>query len=430
MREGRIVKEGRERLGDRYVLFNIIVMPVLMVFVLGGLTLAASQSGGGEEGDEGEAALVILDPGDRYASILAQTLGWKVFSSIEEALESSDIVVVIPEGFGDALESGRPAAIMVYARIDEPSLAEAFKPGDAIGFVEDVVRLVLASERGLDPAVVLNPVVVDNVYLYDGRVLSLADLGYMIGLPLLAGFVAFILGSVVAQVGAISIALERESRMVETILSMPVTRLEIALAKLASVTLIGFIAVASFEAGFVAYMYMALETAPPEAGGEALLGQIASGIVDYMSSRPGALGFLALTSVLAAVNMAILGLVVGVLFAGDIRGATTSTGLIVIIAAAPVFFEMFIPGGSAPAWLNALFHASPIYYPFMMMKAYTAGDYGTTAIYIGVEIIYLALASAIASRLMGSEAMLYGARRAPGSIIKPVMLDVWKKRGR
>ncbi|MCE4611413.1 MAG: ABC transporter permease [Desulfurococcales archaeon] len=421
MRRGILVKEVKELLRDKYILFNIIILPMLMVFVMGGIALIATQTST-EPLVEGEAlaALVLEDPDDPYALRAAEVLGWRVYNSVEEALGESRVVIVVPKGFGDMLSRGEPGRVTVYARLDTISLAQLGAAGGALSAFEEAVRAIVASERGVKPELVINPLEADNVYIYKGREIGFLDLAYMVGLPLIAGFIAFILGSVVAQVGAISIAVEREARTVEILLSMPVSRAEIAVAKLVAVTIIGLLATISFEAGFLAYAYVVLTytPAPSGPGGESLAGLLVRELVDYVAQRPFDIGILALSAFIAAANMALLGLIVGVAFVGDIRGATSSVGFLSIIVMAPVIYELFAPGAQVPLELKILFHASPIYYPFMIVKGYATGSWETLGAYMVVEALYLVLASLLAAKLMGGEAMIYGARQALRSLLR------------
>jgi len=238
----------------------------------------------------------------------------------------------------------------------------------------------------------------------------------MVGFPLVALFIALILGLTVAQVGAISVAIEREARTAEVLLSMPISKTDIVAAKLVAVILIGLISILSFIVGSALYIYVALLYAsrliPPQPESvnivEALSSAALNAITSSLIEARLAIAILLFTVALATINMALLGLIVGVLFAGDIRGATTSTGFLTVIVAVPAFFEMFIVGGQAPLWVKVLFHASPLYYPYMIMRGYAVGEPMVAAVYLAVEVLYLAAIMVLAAKLISSEAMIYG----------------------
>ncbi len=403
MRKELIIKDTKELARDKYILFNIIVMPIVLVGLLAAITLLSVEPPAEGEAVKPPAALVLEDPGDPSAIRLAEVLGWPVYDSLEEALEGYNVVVVVPSGFSENLELGIPAPVTVYVVVEEPSLAALLSQGQILAALDDAARLLTAELRGVSLEALTSPLTASTVFLYRGSEVGPSDLIFMIGFPLLAGFIAFALGAVAVQIGAISIAVEREARTLEALLAMPVSRLEIAFSKLVAATLISVVAAIVFEASFIAYVYLSARlTLEGGEGASAILYEALS----YLAERPLALAVIALVAVASTLNMALLGILVGSLFAGDIRGAVVSSSYLSLLAGIPVLYEaVAFAGGPSPALL-ALFHVSPIYYPFSVAKGYAAGDAALALLYVVVEAVYIAVAAIAAAKLLSSEAVV------------------------
>ncbi len=406
-----IWKEARELLRDRYVLVQVLVLPFAIMVGLGLLFSAALGSVEEAAGEGLQAALVLEDPGDPYASQAASLLGWPVYGSLEEALANARVAVYVPRGFSEALEAGEPGRIVVYASAGEPSLLLSTLASSALEAFASTVRLLILERHGVPPGLAGSPVEADQVFLVGGEEFSPGDLAFSAGLPLAVGFLAFLAGSAIAQVAALSVGWEREYGTLEALLAMPVSRLGLAIAKLAAAALVGVLGGLSFAAGLAFYMAVLLSAADAEGGGEGgLLGQLAAELAGRLREEPLAAVVVAAAVLAGLVNMAVAGLLLSAAFAASMRGAVIAANAVTLASMAPIVYEVAALGAEPPLAVKAAFHLSPIYYPYAIAKAYASGSPAGLAAYAALEVAYIALLAWATARLMRSEALLYGLR--------------------
>jgi sodium transport system permease protein len=167
-------------------------------------------------------------------------------SDPEGAVKSGEksVVLVVPEGFGDAFQDGRPATIRL---VQDPSRNEALSAIqraeiliDAYG--QQVGRLRLQA-RGVDPrivdAIAIERVDVSTPQSQGARMLAMAP--YLIIISLFVGGMYLAIDSTAG---------ERERGSLEPLLINPVSRAELVLGKAGAVLLFTTVALLETLAGF------------------------------------------------------------------------------------------------------------------------------------------------------------------------------------
>jgi ABC-2 type transport system permease protein len=413
------VKEVKELIRDRYVLFSVILAPLLVLPLLSGVSyLAVREAGGALEKAirelPGNVAVVLEDPGDEMAVEVAGRLGARVEASVEEAIARYPTVVVLHSNFTKNILEGKPAVVTITSRVERPySLVEVIVVTSLAQGLRDVVSIVLIERFNIDPRLIRTPVIVESKVLYKGELLGGARLTQLYVLNLALAFIIFILGVIALQVGTLSMGIERESRTLELLLILPISRVELIAGKVLGVSTISLMGFASFLVGLSITILLA-----PVLFAEGFEGIQQPQTTMHLSSI-GLIEALRTTSVTSVVAMVpsiavamisttIAGILVGVLLAGDIRGALVSGSYIALILAIPLIVEMM--GLSLPTPLQIAFITSPMYPPFKTAQMIVFGETGLATAYAIATLINVTMLLAITVLMVKSERLIYGIR--------------------
>ena len=186
--------------------------------------------------------VIVAGPEDRDAAIAAVKSG------------DTDVVVVIPERFGEQLSEGTPALVEVIAdQSDQQAERDARRARRAIyAYNQEVVSMRLVG-RGVSPGV-LQAITVDDVDVSTPSGRS----GILLGMMSYFFIFAMLMGGMYLAID--TTAGERERGSLEPLLSLPVTRDQLMLGKIAATCL--FMAMSlmlSLWSFFFALKFMPLE---------------------------------------------------------------------------------------------------------------------------------------------------------------------------
>jgi ABC-2 type transport system permease protein len=413
------VKEVKELIRDRYVLFSVILAPLLVLPLLTGVSyLAVREAGGALEKAirelPGNVAVVLEDPGDEIAVEVARRLGARVEGSFEEAIARYPVVVVLHSNFTKNILEGKPAMVTITSRVERPySLVEVTVVTSLAQGLRDVVSIVLMERFNVDPRLIRTPVIVESKVLYRGELLEGARLTQLYILNMGLAFIIFILGVIALQVGTLSMGIERESRTLELLLMLPISRVELIAGKVLGVSTISLMGFASFLVGLSITILLA-----PVLFAEGFEGIQQPQTTMHLSPIEliEALRTTSVTSVVAVVasiavamiSTTILGILVGILLAGEIRGALVSGSYVALILAIPLIVEMM--GLSLPTPLQIAFITSPMYPPFKTAQMIVFGETGLATAYAIATLINVTMLLAITVLMVKSERLIYGIR--------------------
>jgi ABC-2 type transport system permease protein len=304
--------------------------------------------------------------------------------------------------------------VTITSRVERPySLIEVTVVTSLAQGLRDVVSIVLMERFNVDPRLIRTPVIVESKVLYRGELLEGARLAQLYILNMGLAFIIFILGIIALQVGTLSIGVERESRTLELLLMLPISRIELIAGKVLGVSTISLMGFASFLIG----LSITILIAPA---------LFAEGFKDIQQPQTTmewspivlieALRTVSVTSMVvvvasiavAMISTTIAGILVGVLLAGDIRGALVSGSYVAIILAIPLIVEMM--GLSLPTPLQMAFITSPMYPPFKTAQMIVFGETGLATAYAIATLINVTMLLAITVLMVKSERLIYGIR--------------------
>ena len=319
-----------------------------------------------------------------------------------------DWIVVIPAGLAESVAAMRPVTVDVYNIVTSFSVTQAVRgfalksvlqkvneriaarrferayPGSAAGAAREAVRprefVAIRDRVALGNADMLMKVVFSQLFLIP--VILLMILIYS------------------SQMIAASIGQEKENKTLETLLTVPINRVNIVFGKMLGAGVVALIISALFIGAMVYYTGSFAE-GMPRAGGADLggLAQLDLGLTLRSYLLLGAGLFLA---VLCALSLTTLLAV----FADDAKSAQMTVTPLMMLVLLPYFFTMFFDLGSASVGVKVLIYAIPFSYPFMTPNAVMFGNYGLIFAGYGYMALFAAACIVIAARIFATDRIL------------------------
>jgi len=411
-----MVKEIKELLRDPKILLGMVLMP-LLIFPIMGFAINISQTAVEESVKAASIALLDLD-GKPAAQNLTTFLEANLYnvkiveveaSSAEEALESLKetnitVLLVIPKDFSEKMANGSSGNLKVYTIFKKVSIAETGRT-EVADFLLSKYEEVLVKEKVeqafpnqyetvLDPIdVSYSTVIKGEAFNVDPRALSVVVMSQSIMFPM-AIMMLLIFGM---QIAATSIAIEKEEKTLETLLTLPVGRLSILTGKLA-----GSVVVAA--AGAVATMV----------GVNFYSGSIFGGEVPVVDLQALGLGLsmeavllLGVTIFITIVSALALAVCIAV-FTENVRSAQSLIGYLYMPIMVPSIILMFADIDILPTAVQIVLYAIPYTHSILAAKATFMSDYFTVFMSIAYISLFTVAVLYIAAKIFTSEKVVTG----------------------
>ncbi len=397
-------KEIKDLLRDPKMIIGMIVLPIIMFSVMG-YTMKVSFTAIKEAALKPRVAVLDFDGGEMaqmLIKLLESTPGAKVevldVSSINEALSIAQekdlpVIMVIPEEFTESINSGIQAKVEIYTIFKSLSMAEMGKastPTSVVRFLNDylVNEFIKKAFPDRDPNSVLNPIISIRYSIIKGKVVNVppeAIMGIIQSQSMTMPLTVMMVLVFAMQIAATSIAIEKEEKTLETLLTLPVNRLSILASKLLGSVIVAAIGSSVYLIGYT--YYISSVTSFNEFTGV----QVPSAEALGLTITP--LGFMLLgISLFLAITSSLAMAITVASFTEDVRSAQTVVGYLYIPVFIPSFILMFIDIKSLPIHLQFILYAIPFTHPILATKAAILEDYMT--IILGI-IYVLALTIAI-----------------------------------
>jgi len=335
--------------------------------------------------------------------------------SKEQAIEAakageSKLLLVIPAGFGESLQGLQPSEIETY------SFMRSFSLIGARGQV--VVRGVIAAlnealsdsflkERlpGFDPQSLKNPIrsrdfVVVKDRMAEGSANMIAGL-----ISQQSMFIPLVLMMIViysSQMVISAVAMEKQNKTLETLLTVPIRRTSIITAKMLAAGLIGLISAGVYMFGFQGFFGGIGEEAAQagaQAGGATIMRQLG---LTFDTTGYLILGLSIFLAILVALALA---MILGVL-AEDFRSAQSMIMPLMFMVMIPYFISLFADINTVALPVRIFILAIPFSHPFLLSQNLYLGNYGM----IAGGLVYMAVVFAVlvvfAARIFSTDRIL------------------------
>ncbi len=411
-----LLKELKELIRDPKILLGMLIVPLIMFPILGAVMSYSVQSA--QEKAQKASVLVLNNDGGNWSDFLIIYLNssmrvFNITDTTPEQAVAQDLLsaynttqlVEIPSGFSENMTkhvnegmTNVTGSVNFYGIFSSSGLFENI--GSSL--VDNSVQML---NRQLAPNVVYtskSAIIKGKIEKgIDPATLSSLMLSQAIAMPI----TIMILLTYSMQIAATSVAMEKEEKTLETLLTLPVDRFAILMGKLSSSIIVAGVGAIAYMVGFNYYM-------------GSLTGAIPAGTsVDLASLGlvPTLLGYLLLGISLFVTLLSALALAVIIsAFAEDVRGAQSVVGYIYPLIFIPAFLLMYVDVNSLPLPLALVVYAIPYSHPIIAVKAVTMGDYLTPALGIIYITAFTLVILYAASRLFATEKILTAKLRFKG----------------
>jgi ABC-2 type transport system permease protein len=368
-----------------------------------------------------EVGMADLDQTQASAAI-THTLVGKNFAVIPLRSQSPDslireaellgikVVLVIPRGFERGLTEKKGAELQIYSIVKSLSFTETFKKSSIKGLVQvmnDKISSDYIRELGdsLDPDKIKNPVATREFIVLKGMIAAGNPetlLGIIMGLNVMIPVILMMLVIFAGQMVASSIGQEKENKTLETILTVPVSRVSIVAGKMLAAAILAFLFAGIYMIGFGDYMSSFTISAPGAPSMTQIVGASKSLSLSFSATSYLLLGLNIFFTIVCALSLATF----LALFAEDTKGAQAMLTPLMVSVLIPYFFTLFLDPQTVSLPLKIFIYLLPFSHTFFAFKFLLFGN--IPPVILG--IVYLGLLSAVfilaAARIFSSDRVL------------------------
>jgi len=370
-----LVKEIKELVRDPKILLAMLIVPLIMFPVLGGIMSYSMQAA--REQAEKATILVVDNDGGYWSKFFTEYLNFSVKVSVvnNTNLDSDTVLrllsdynttqlIEVPSGFSENMTEYENGDITINATVNFYGVFSGGGIFQEVGsaIIDDLVsgfnRLVAPNAVYTFKSTIIKGEIQKNV---DPSILSRLMLSQAIAMPI----TIMILLTYSMSIAATSVAMEKEEKTLETLLTLPMDRFAILMGKLSGSILVAGVGAIAYMIGFNYYMGSITATIP-------------SGTLDLVSLglAPSLLGYLLLGISLFVTLLSALALaVIMSAFSEDVRGAQSLVGNLTPIIIIPALVLMYLDVNSLPLALKILIYALPYSHPIIAARAVTMSDY-------------------------------------------------------
>jgi len=404
-----LIKELKELIRDPKILIGIIIIPIIMFPVLGLVIGYAEQTAieqaqktsllvlNNDGGNWSEPLISYLQAAGAETTIVNNLTPQQLVSQGLLAKNNATQFVEIPQGFTENLtkhfagDTKITAVVNVYGIFNIGGIFSNIGSSGITNLVYSFNRYVAPDVLQTTQSSIIKGEIQQNV---DPATLSSLLISQSIILPI----TIMILLTYSMQIAATSVAMEKEEKTLETLLTVPVDRFSILMGKLSSSALVAGLGAITYLVGY-SYLFGSITSGVSTTG--ASLDLAALGLA------PTALGYILLGITLFVTLLAGLALAVIIsAFAEDVRGATALVGYMYPLIFIPSFALIYVDINVLPLPIKAVLFAIPFSQPVIASKAVIAGDYLTTILGIIYVAAFTLVVMYIASRLFATEKIL------------------------
>lgn len=412
-----MVKEVKELVRDPKILLGVILMP-LILFPIMGSAIGVSQESAVRAASSSPIAIYNEDKGEASKSLIGflekncTVIAFEA-SSLEEALTELDkegypALLHIPLGYSANITSGRKAMVRIYANLRDLTITETVGAEAAANLINiysyqaslsRIERLLGEVGATYEAEAVRSPIAIHYSSLIKGSLIEAPPqsiIGLVISQSVLLPVLVMVMLMFAIQMAATSIAIEKEQKTFETLMTLPISRIAILAGKLGGSIVVAILGSIAYMMGFSFYMGSALRFASqmPLPIGEVGLSPSPIGLLLL-----GCIIFITLVSGLAlAISIAI--------FTDSVRAAQSLVGVLVIPVVVPAIILMFTSLENLPAGFRWILLVVPYTHSIISSKAALLGDYFRAFGGILYISIFTGSTLYIASRLFSTERII------------------------
>lgn len=413
-----VSKEIKELARDPKILFGVVLLPLLLYPLMGQGIQISQQSV--ETAIRGATFSIYTDDTGQIANALVKyittnnTATFIQATSLQDALikfkdSNSVAMVYIPNGYSQNITAGTKGNVKIYGNLKNMNLAEATSTEVAGSMVNVynyyyslalIKNLVVATGVNGNPVTIHDPVSVSYASIIKGNVIEVSPsqittlmLSQSIMLPIMVMMMVIF----AIQMAATSIALEKEQKTLETLMTLPVGRLTILGGKLTGSIVIAIAGSISYIIGFSYYTNSAFSFAPQMTSVDLTGAGIGIQPIGYVLL--GIVMFVTLVSALAlAISLAV--------FTDSVRSAQSLTGILIVPLIIPAMILMFSDIDMLPPAVQWVLLAIPYTHTMLATKAALLGNYWIVVRSIAYISVFTLVVLWVAARIFSTERII------------------------
>jgi ABC-2 type transport system permease protein len=403
-----LIKELKELVRDPKILVGMIVVPLLMFPVLG-LVLGYAVETAQEQAQQATLLVIDNDGGNWSQTSIEYLRGTGIKVIVENNLTPQQIIdqgllvknnssqfIEIPSQFSTNMTQHTNGNLEINAILNSYGVYQGGGVFSDIGssvitsIVNSFNRIIAPNVLYMTQSTIIKGEIQQGI---DPAALS----GLLISQALALPVTIMIMLTYSMQIAATSVAMEKEEKTLETLLTMPVDRFAILMGKLSSTIIVAGIAAVTMMIG---YNYML---------GSVTIGLPTDSSIDLVKLGlvPSPFGYVLLGVSLFITLLSALALAVIIsAFAEDVRGAQSLIGYIYPIIFIPSLALIYLDFNSLPLIIKTILYAIPYSHPVIASKVVIFGDYATVIFGIIYVTIFTVGIMYIASRFFATEKIL------------------------
>jgi ABC-2 type transport system permease protein len=333
----------------------------------------------------------------------------------EQAIETakageSKLLLVIPEGFSDSLTELKPSEIETYSFMRSFSLIGArgqVVVQSVISALNEALSNNFLAEKlpGIDPTSLKRPIKSkDFVVVQDKMAEGSANMvaGMISQQSMLIPIVLMMIVIYSSQMVISAVAMEKQNKTLETLLTVPIKRTSIITAKMLAAGLVGLISAGVYMFGFKGFLGGFgddVARAGAQAGGPAMMRQLG---LYFDTTGYIILGLSLFLAILVALALA---MILGVL-AEDFRSAQNMIMPLTFMVMIPYFISLFADMNTISLPLKIFILAIPFTHPFLVSQNLYLGNYGMIAAGLGYMLFVFVVLVIFAARVFSTDKIL------------------------
>ena len=391
---GNIIKKELKELLTPTTLLPIVIMAILfgsMGNVIGGIEEELSEKPviGFINNDSGNLSKIATSIIEKYSEVVYNSTDLNdkenALKNIKE--EEGLALIIISKNFSSDIKNDRSGKLEIYWIMEGAGILDSISSEAVQGIIYQINRelsmKLIKNNSSINASIALSPTQrVDTTYLKNKEMKGISP-GVVVGLlssqstliPIVIMMIILMSGGMVIS----SMALEKENKTLETLLTLPVKRTSIVTGKIVASASIGLFMALIYMIGFGNYMQSF------QMSGGLNLADYGLSLSTFDLILVGISLFVTLIAGLA------LSMLLGT-FAKNYKSAQTLTFPITALALVPMFLTMFKDFDTLPIALKGLVYVIPFSHPMMAPRLLIFNDYTTVIsgiIYVSIFAIIL-----------------------------------------
>jgi ABC-2 type transport system permease protein len=319
------------------------------------------------------------------------------------------VVIVIPDGFGQDVLSFKQPEIQVYSVMNSFSIMSMGQPSVVKGIIQtinDSISSQFIGEKftGIPPEIVKSPIKTKDFVMVNGKVaaispdiVSQAFASQNLIIPIVLAFVIIFSAQMLASL----IALEKQNKTLETLLTVPIKRSLIVFSKMLSVGVVALIISVVYLIAMNSYM-SGITGGSIGFGNNnvsAVLKQVGMNFTPLTYSLLGLSIFFAILAALSVTTILAV-------YAEDLKDVQAMLDPLMIFILIPYFLTLFTDPANLSLPLKLILYAIPFSHPFLATQNLMFGRFSPVILGIIYQILFSFVCIMIASKIFSSDRIL------------------------